>query len=133
MTGPLTDRELAVIAHAAQGHSYRRIGRTLHTTEGTVSDVARRAFRKLGAANMAHAVHLAHERGLIALYAERERAERAEAAVERVRALHQPLTRAGTTCCAHCSGWDGRFRCHGVVTPWPCPTLAALDGPDGGA
>lgn len=45
-----------------------------------------------------------------------------------VRALHQPMQRGPFTICGHCSGWDGKWRCLGVVTDYPCPTLRALDG-----
>ena len=55
-----------------------------------------------------------------------KRAEQAEVAIERVRTLHQPMGRGPFTVCTHCSGWNG-FRCEGVVTPHPCPTLEALD------
>lgn len=48
------------------------------------------------------------------------------AAEARVRALHQPMQRGPFTICAHCSGWDGEWRCLGVVTDYPCPTLRAL-------
>jgi hypothetical protein len=48
------------------------------------------------------------------------------AALERVRALHQPMQRGPFTICAHCSGWDGEWRCRGVVTDYPCPTISAL-------
>lgn len=47
--------------------------------------------------------------------------------LERVHALHQPMRRGPFTICAHCSGWDGKWRCLGVVTDHPCPTLQALD------
>jgi hypothetical protein len=50
------------------------------------------------------------------------------AGVAAVRALHQPMERGPFTICAHCSGWDGKWRCLGVVTDYPCPTLRALDG-----
>jgi hypothetical protein len=46
-----------------------------------------------------------------------------------VRALHQPMERGPFTICAHCSGWDGKWRCRGVVTDYPCPTVRALDDP----
>lgn len=58
---------------------------------------------------------------------ETERAEKAEAALARVRELHQPMQRGPFTICAHCSGWDGKWRCLGVVTNYPCPTITALD------
>jgi hypothetical protein len=51
-----------------------------------------------------------------------------QAAAARVRALHQPMQRGPFTICAHCSGWDGKWRCLGVVTDYPCPTVRALDG-----
>jgi hypothetical protein len=54
--------------------------------------------------------------------------DRAAAAIDRVRALHQPMGRGPFTVCTHCSGWDGA-RCLGVVTPHPCETLIALDEP----
>ena len=52
----------------------------------------------------------------------------ADAEVAAVRALHQPMQRGPFTICAHCSGWDGKWRCLGVVTDFPCPTIRALDG-----
>jgi hypothetical protein len=48
------------------------------------------------------------------------------AAVAAVRALHQPMSRAGFLICAHCSGWNG-VRCLGVVADYPCSTIAVLD------
>jgi hypothetical protein len=50
----------------------------------------------------------------------RERAEQAEAAVERVRELHQRWD-ADPGSCAHCV--DGR----GTPLSYPCPTIRALD------
>jgi hypothetical protein len=51
------------------------------------------------------------------------------AAVDAVRELHQPMERGPFTICAHCSGWDGKQRCLGVVTDYPCPTLRAMAEP----
>jgi hypothetical protein len=51
-----------------------------------------------------------------------DRAERAEAAIARARALHHDWE-ADPGHCAHCQ--DGM----GTPLPWPCPTLRALDGP----
>jgi hypothetical protein len=51
-----------------------------------------------------------------------------QTAAAAVRALHQPMQRGPFTICAHCSGWDGKWRCLGVVTDYPCPTVRALDG-----
>lgn len=50
--------------------------------------------------------------------------------IGRVRALHQPMRRAGFTICAHCSGWNGVL-CRSLVTEYPCPTIRALGGPGG--
>jgi hypothetical protein len=49
------------------------------------------------------------------------RAERAEAAVERVRALH--VARPNGTCAARC------YSTGMAPEPWPCPTIRALDEP----
>jgi hypothetical protein len=51
----------------------------------------------------------------------------ATAAVARVRKLHHPMRRGALTTCRECSGWDGH-RCRGVVTPYPCATISALEG-----
>jgi hypothetical protein len=40
--------------------------------------------------------------------------------------LHAPVWRGGVEICSECSGWDG-FRCRGVVTPFPCPTVDVVD------
>ncbi|GGQ38419.1 hypothetical protein ACFFKE_32280 [Streptomyces mutabilis] len=62
---------------------------------------------------------------------EKRRAERAEAAIERVRALHQPQP-DGTAFldgqqCKTCSqdGGDG----YQYLVPWPCPTAQAIAPP----
>lgn len=51
---------------------------------------------------------------------------RAAALRRKLAALHHPVQRGSIAACAECSGWNGR-RCTGLVTPWPCPTLDALD------
>ena len=59
---------------------------------------------------------------------ETERAERAEAAIARIRALHQPQPDGSgfpdSNHCTTCStnGGDG----YQYLVPWPCPTIAAL-------
>jgi hypothetical protein len=50
----------------------------------------------------------------------------ATAAVARVRKLHKPMQRGAATTCRECSGWDGD-RCRGVVAPYPCATISALE------
>lgn len=44
----------------------------------------------------------------------------------RLMRLHAPMWRGGIEICRECSGWDG-FRCRGLVTPYPCPTVDAID------
>lgn len=61
----LTERELEVLAGMCEGMSNAEIGRTLFLSEDTVKTHARRLFRKLGAADRAHAVALALRRGLV--------------------------------------------------------------------
>lgn len=40
--------------------------------------------------------------------------------------LHYPVQHERIAACAECSGWNGR-RCTGLITQWPCPTLATVD------
>ncbi|MFM9373201.1 hypothetical protein [Streptomyces sp. Da 82-17] len=54
--------------------------------------------------------------------------QKAEAALNRVRALHQPLEHAGLVLCAHCSGWNGMWLFNGARN-YPCDTLTALTEP----
>lgn len=64
------------------------------------------------------------ERGIIAT--ERGYRLRAEAAIERVRALHRKCVLAtGQTFCSYCLSDDGATD---RLVSWPCPTIAALDG-----
>lgn len=62
---PLTDRELSVLQGMSAGHSNGQIGRTLYLSEDTIKTHARRLFRKLGARDRAHAVHLGHLAGIL--------------------------------------------------------------------
>jgi DNA-binding CsgD family transcriptional regulator len=61
----LTDNELAVLRRAAHGETYAVIARRLGYQEKSVSKMALRLARKLGARNIAHAVHLATAADLI--------------------------------------------------------------------
>jgi DNA-binding NarL/FixJ family response regulator len=61
----LTERELEVLAGMCEGMSNAEIGRALFLSEDTVKTHARRLFRKLGAADRAHAVAIALRRGLV--------------------------------------------------------------------
>ncbi len=62
----------------------------------------------------------------------RKRAERAEAAIARVRVLHRPVDYRGTRICAQCSGYDGDSCDNSPCGYEHCPTLAALNelGPE---
>lgn len=51
---------------------------------------------------------------------------RLKALRRRLRALHAPMMRGGVEICRECSGWNGT-RCAGLVTPYPCPTIDAID------
>lgn len=61
----LTDRELEVLSGMCEGQSNAEIGRALFLSEDTVKTHARRLFRKLGAADRAHAVAISLRRGLV--------------------------------------------------------------------
>jgi hypothetical protein len=55
-------------------------------------------------------------------YAETMRAEEAEAAIAKVRAMHPVERHYGRSVCGHCrDGWED-------PVPYPCPTIAALEG-----
>jgi DNA-binding NarL/FixJ family response regulator len=55
----LTARELQVLAAIANGREGRQIARMLHISPNTVKSHTSRIYRKLGAADRAHAVGLA--------------------------------------------------------------------------
>jgi DNA-binding NarL/FixJ family response regulator len=61
----LSERELQVLTGMSRGRSNAEIGRELYLSEDTVKTHARRLFRKLGAADRAHAVTLGFRRGLL--------------------------------------------------------------------
>ncbi|MFD8899851.1 response regulator transcription factor [Streptomyces ardesiacus] len=64
--GPaLTPSELAVLERAANGHTYALIARDLGYQEKSVSKMALRLARKLGARNITHAVFLAVAAGVL--------------------------------------------------------------------
>jgi DNA-binding NarL/FixJ family response regulator len=62
---PLTDRERLVLHGMSHGRSNQEIGRLLLLSEDTVKSHGRRLFRKLGAADRAHAVALGFRQGLL--------------------------------------------------------------------
>ncbi|MCF2130158.1 hypothetical protein L1I79_27550 [Strepomyces sp. STD 3.1] len=57
-----------------------------------------------------------------------ERAQQAEAAIARVRALHHPADHGGVLICAECSGYDGLTTDNSPCGYEHCPTIAALEG-----
>lgn len=63
--GSLTDREHDVLRGMCHGLTYREIGRDLHITADCAKQRARTVFRKLGARDRSHAVHLAHLAGIL--------------------------------------------------------------------
>ncbi len=65
-TGPaLSAREIAVLAHAAEGRTNAAIGAAMHISETTVKTYLARAFDKLGVTDRTSAVRRAIELGLI--------------------------------------------------------------------
>lgn len=60
-----TDLELACLRLAADGHTDAATAELLGQTEDTVKSHLSRLYRRLGARNRAHAVHLAHRAGYL--------------------------------------------------------------------
>lgn len=58
-------RQVQVLQGLAEGLSYAEIGGRLHIEKVTVSLTAGRLYRRLGASNGPHAVHLGHRLGLL--------------------------------------------------------------------
>lgn len=69
MTAParpvLTDLETTVLRMVSDGLTYAEIAARLTYTTSGITSVASRMFPKLGARSAAHAVHLAHQAGLL--------------------------------------------------------------------
>lgn len=61
----LTDREVDVLRHIAQGHSNREVGAMLSVSEDTIKARVKSILSKLNARDRTHAVTLAVQRGLI--------------------------------------------------------------------
>ena len=61
----LTQHEMSVLQGVADGETYAQIGQRIYLTEKSVSNVATRVMRKLGARTMPHAVWLACRAGLL--------------------------------------------------------------------
>ncbi|MFG6442075.1 response regulator [Roseateles sp. LKC17W] len=63
----LTDREVEVVRHIAQGHSNREVGALLSVTEDTIKARVKSILLKLNARDRTHAVTIALQRGLLQL------------------------------------------------------------------
>lgn len=61
----LTSREVYQLRLLAGGRTHQQIGREFGISETAARTAAVRIYQKLGADNAAHAVHLAHQRGLL--------------------------------------------------------------------
>ena len=65
MGSALTEQEVAILHLMAQGMTYEQIGRMRFMETNTVKWHAQRIYRRLGARNAAHAVHIGWQRGLL--------------------------------------------------------------------
>lgn len=61
----LTEREVDLLRRQAAGEKQREIAPTVFMTPSGVDSMSRRIVKRLGARNLTHAVHLAHELGLL--------------------------------------------------------------------
>ncbi len=64
-TGPLSNKELRVLQHLADGDQYASIAEALGSTRYSVKNMVWRASIKLGAQNKTHAVAMALRRQII--------------------------------------------------------------------
>ncbi|MFI9271819.1 response regulator transcription factor [Kitasatospora sp. NPDC052896] len=61
----LTAHQHTILQRVADGHTYAEIARELTMTEKGLQAGVRRVLVKLGARNAPHAVHIAHQAGLL--------------------------------------------------------------------
>ena len=61
----LTEREIDILRRQAVGQVHREIAPVLFLTKSGVDSLCRRTVKRLGARNMPHAIHLAHQYGLL--------------------------------------------------------------------
>lgn len=61
----LTERQLACLRHAADGHTQEAIARRLHVTARTIKRDMHDALQQLGARDITHAVGIAYRSGLL--------------------------------------------------------------------
>ena len=62
---PLTRREYEILVLSADGDSKRQVGEVLGIAEDTVRSYTKTLFLKLDARNMAHAVAIGYQRGIL--------------------------------------------------------------------
>jgi DNA-binding NarL/FixJ family response regulator len=61
----LTEREQHILVGLAAGRPYHEIAHELRRNADVIRSQAVRLFRKVGARNAAHLVHIAHQHGLL--------------------------------------------------------------------
>lgn len=61
----LSDREVDLLRRQAAGELQREIADSMFMTTSGVNSLSRRMMKRLGARNLPHAVHLAHQLGLL--------------------------------------------------------------------
>ena len=66
---PLSNRELDVLRHVAEGNRNREIGKHLFISEETVKVHVKHIMEKLGASDRTHAMTIATRRGFISTVA----------------------------------------------------------------
>jgi len=64
---PLTDHELKILHHIANGNSNKQVGAAFGITESTIKNQVTLILAKLNAKNRAHAVVIAIQQGIISL------------------------------------------------------------------
>ena len=64
--GPtLTDREIELLRRQAAGETYRDIAPSMFMSVSGVGSMSNRMIARLGARNLPHAIHIAHQQGLL--------------------------------------------------------------------
>ena len=61
----LTPGQMEVLKLIAEGYDYTEIAKEIHKSFSTVRHHASMAYQTLDARDAAHAVHIAHQRGLL--------------------------------------------------------------------
>lgn len=61
---PLTKREIQALSLLSQGLTYKVTAEHLGLALPTIKTMAQRIYRKLDALNLAHAIHVARQRGV---------------------------------------------------------------------